>query len=329
MKITSVEIWDTESSLKPTWPTWHPVIVRINTDEGISGLGEVGLAFGTGHSAGAGYVKNLAEDFLIGNDPMKTESIWEEMFRKTFWAQGGGPVVYGGMSAVDIACWDIKGKVMGQPVYQLLGGKTNEILRTYASQIQFGWDYEKVSLLFRPEEYAEAAKTAVDEGYDCIKVDPVMADENGRPIYNLNRILTNNNIRIFYQRIKAVREKVGNDIDIIVELHGHPNATSAIQIIRTLEEFNCMCYEEAVQYCNVDLQSKVSYITKVPMTAGERIYTRWGYRQYLEKQVFGMIQPDICLVGGITECKKICDIAHIYDVTVQVHVCGSPIATAA
>lgn len=83
---------------------WHPVIIRANTDEGISSLGEVGLAYGTGHSGGAGYVKNLVESFLLGADPMKSEKIWGKMFRETFWAQGGGPVVYGAMSAVDIAC---------------------------------------------------------------------------------------------------------------------------------------------------------------------------------------------------------------------------------
>jgi len=329
LKITSVEIWDTNSSLKPKWPTWHPVIIRINTDEGISGLGEVGLAFAIGHSGGAGYVKNLAESFLIGADPMRTEKIWEDMFRKTFWAQGGGPVVYGGMSAIDIACWDIRGKAMNQPIYQLLGGKTNESLRAYASQIQFGWDYEKVMLLSQPEEYAEAARIAVAEGYDCVKIDPVMADEHGQPVFNLNKILTNDTIRMLYRRIKAVREAVGEDVDIILELHGLPNVTSAIQMGRVWEEFHCMCYEEAVNYCNVDLQAKVAHNVKIPMAAGERLYTRWGYRQYFEKQILDMIQPDLCLVGGITEGKKICDYAHTYDITVQIHTCGSPITTAA
>ena len=97
MKVTSVEIWDTNSELMPFW---HPVIIRVNTDEGISGVGEVGLAYGTGHSGGAGYVKNLVENFLIGADPMNVEKIWENMFRETFWAQGGGPVVFGAMTAL-------------------------------------------------------------------------------------------------------------------------------------------------------------------------------------------------------------------------------------
>ena len=92
MKSDKVEIWDISTELAPNWRTWHPVIVRVNTDEGISGLGEVGLAYGTGHSGGAGYVKNLAEDFLIGADPMTIEKIWDTMFRNTFWARGGVPL---------------------------------------------------------------------------------------------------------------------------------------------------------------------------------------------------------------------------------------------
>ena len=325
MKIVNVEIWDTENELMPTW---HPVIIRVNTDEGLSGVGEVGLAYGTGHSGGAGYVKNLAENFLIGADPMKIEKMWETMFRNTFWAQGGGPVVYSGMSAIDIALWDIKGKALNQPIYQLLGGKTNETLRTYASQIQFGWD-DQFQMLSKPEQYAEAAKMAVAEGYDCVKIDPAMIDENGKRMHHLSGILPNKTIRMLYERVKAVRETVGEDVDIILELHSNPSATSAIQMGRVWEEFNCMYYEEPVHYLNVDLQDKVTRNVNIPMAAGERLYTRWGFRQYFEKQTLDVIQPDLCLTGGISEGKKICDYANIYDITVQIHVCGSPISTAA
>ncbi len=326
MKVTGIEIWDTSS---PMQSTWHPVIIRVNTDEGISGLGEVGLAYGTGHSGGAGYVKNLAESFLLGADPMKTERLWEAMFRGTFWAQGGGPVVFGAMSAIDIACWDIKGKSMGQPIYQLLGGKTNDSLRTYASQIQFGWDKDKFFRLARPEEYAEAARIAVAEGYDAVKVDPTTFDESGKRMSGLDKILENRTVRLVHDRIKAIRLAVGDDVDILIELHSVPSVTSAIQIGQALEEFHCMFFEEGVHYLNVDLQDKLARNVRIPMAAGERLYTRWGYRQYFEKQALAMIQPDLCLVGGLTEGKKVCDYARVYDITVQMHVCGSPVSTAA
>jgi L-alanine-DL-glutamate epimerase-like enolase superfamily enzyme len=325
MKVTSVEIFDINTREAPTW---HPVLVRVNTDEGISGVGEVGLAYGTGHTAGAGMAKNLAEAFVIGADPFKIEKMWEDMFRGSFWARGGGPVVFGGMSAIDIALWDIEGKALGLPVYQLLGGKSNEGLRTYASQIQFGWGKEWKNL-GSAQEYAQEARKAVSEGYDCVKIDPIMLDTEGRRATNLRGVLTNEQLREFYNRVKAVREAVGPDVDIIMETHSLPSATTAIQMGRIWEEFNCMYYEEPVHYLNVDLQDRVSRSVRIPMAAGERIYTRWGYRQYFEKQTLDVIQPDLCLVGGITEGKKICDYAHIYDVGVQVHVCGSPVSTAA
>jgi galactonate dehydratase len=326
MKVINIEIWDVVDC--PPLPH-HPVIIRVNTDEGISGLGEVGLAYGTGHSGGAGYVKNLAENYLLGADPLNTESLWDTMFRNTFWAKGGGPVVFGGMSAIDIACWDIKGKALGQPIYQLMGGKTNDNLRTYASQLQIGWDTENVFRLARPEEYAEVARIAVAEGYDAVKIDPISFDEHGQWATDLNKILKNRTIKMVYERIKAVRTAVGDDVDILIELHSAPSATSAIQIGHVLEEFNCMFYEEGVHYLNIALQEKLTQNVNIPMAAGERLYTRWGYRQYFEKQVLDMIQPDLCLVGGLTEGKKVCDYAHVYDITVQMHVCGSPISTAA
>lgn len=326
MRIISVEIWEIQNSGQPFD---HPIIIRVNTDEGISGLGEVGLAYGTGHSAGIGYVKNLAESFLIGADPMKIEKLWDTMFQKTFWAQGGGPVVYAGMSAIDIACWDIRGKALGVPIYQLLGGKTNDKLRTYASQIQMGWSEGDYQWLVKPEEYARSAITAVKDGYDALKVDPISFDENGDMAGDMRKILDNRTVKMAYNRIKAMREAVGDDVDILIELHGKTSVSAAIQLGQAFEEFNCMFFEEGVHYLNPKLQARLSNNVNIPMAAGERLYTRWGYREYFENQSLAMIQPDLCLVGGITEGKKICDYAHIYDVTVQIHIAGSPISNAA
>jgi len=116
LKITEVEIFEVKVTTQDT--TWHPVIVRIHTNEGISGVGEVALAYGVGSTAGVGMVRNLAEQFLLGADPFQIEYLWDRIYRKTWWGQGGGPVVYGGMSAIDEALWDIKGKALGVPVYE-------------------------------------------------------------------------------------------------------------------------------------------------------------------------------------------------------------------
>lgn len=245
MKITSIEIFRIKADWTSAANRLNPVIIRVNTNEGISGLGEVGLAFGVGADAGASYVKNIAEGFLIGADPMKIEGIWETLFRKTFWALGGGPVIYGGMSAVDIACWDIKGKALKQPVYQLLGGKTNEKLRTYASQLQFGWAPVNPVPAKTPEEYAEQARKALAQGYNAVKVNPLMFDEKGERGWNNYKMLPYERVKLVYNRIKATREAVGPTVDIILETHAMLTDTTAIQIGRALEEFNL--YDVQVQ----------------------------------------------------------------------------------
>jgi len=326
MKITSVEIFDIHTDLAPDW---HPVILQIHTDEDITGLGEVGLAYGTGHTAGVGMVKDLVEAFVLGADPFKSEKLWEDMLRLSFWGMGGGPVVYGGMSAIDIALWDIKGKALGVPVYQLLGGQTNPKLRAYASQLQYGWG-KKRQRLSDPAEYAEAALAATSEGYTCVKVDPLVIDSEGNPsLAPLRGMLPKPRLDLFEQRVKAIRQAVGRDVDIILDLHALPSRTTLLQLAQIWREYDCIYFEESVHSLNSALQRHVTGGTMTPMAAGERLYTRWGYREYLESSSLSLIQPDLQLAGGITEGKKICDFAHIYDVQVQLHVCGSPVATAA
>ncbi len=329
MKISSIDVYQIESgngSRKDS--KWKPVVIRINTDEGICGFGEVGLAYGAGSSAGVGMVKDFSR-FVIGADPMRIEAIWEKLFRKTFWGMGGGTVVFGGMSAIDTACWDIKGKALGVPVYELLGGKTRDRVRTYASQIQNDWGRVNRNLV-KPEEYAEAALKAVAEGYDCIKVDPVGFNADGEwATANLGGLLKNDQLRLFSSRVKAIRSAVGPDVDIIIELHSFLGTSSAIQFGNAIEECSCLFCEEPIHPLNVDDMAKVAQGIRTPLAGGERIQSRWGYRPYFEKGVLAVAQPDIGLAGGFTETKKICDYASIYDVNIQCHVCGSPLATAA
>ena len=321
MKITSVDIY-----LTATGHT-KPMVVRLNTDAGISGFGEVGLAYGAGHNAAYGMLKDLAGS-VIGSDPRNVEATWENLFRSTFWGMGGGPVVYGGISAIDTACWDIMGKELGIPAYRLLGGKTRDKLRTYASQLQLGWG-RQFKLLVEPEEYAQVALQAVSEGYDCLKVDPVAVNKNGEVTNYHGGILSYPEIKLGYDRVRAIRDAVGSGVDIMIELHSGFGVNSAIQFGNAIEELGCMCYEEPIHPMNVDNFALLARSVKIPLAGGERIYTRWGYRPFFEKQALALIQPDIGLVGGFTECKKICDMAHVYDATVQCHVAGGPIATAA
>jgi len=325
MKITSIDNIHTPRS--GTCQRWNPTFIRINTDEGISGFGEIGLAYSDAIDAAAGILKDFGS-VIIGMDPMKTEQIWNTLLRSTFWGQGGGTVIFAGISAIDIALWDIKGKALNAPVYELLGGKTNESLRTYASQVQFDWAPESKNLI-EPAEYAEVTLIAKEEGYDCVKVDPLGVDEHGEWQWNFTGLLTNRQIQMAVDRVAAMRKAGGDDMDIIIELHSQTDVNSAIQLGQALEPFHCMYYEEPTQPLNADLFQRIAEKVNIPLAAGERIYSRWGFRPFLENRTLSVIQPDLGNTGGLSEGKKICDMAVLYDVGVQLHLCGGPIAIAA
>ena len=332
MKIVSVDVMQVPSGNSgASRGDWSPVIVRINTDDGISGFGEVGLAYGKGWRAGYGMVQDFAE-VIIGEDPMNIEKIWETIFRSTFWAMGGGTVVNAAISGIDIALWDIKGKALGVPVWQLLGGKTNDNLRTYASQLQFNWG-ENITkqTLIAPEEYAEVTRVAMAEGYDSIKVDPVIFSDqpDGKGPWRITGPLERRVIKTIYDRVAAMRAAGGDDLDIIVENHSNTDTVAAIQLGQALEDLRIFYYEEPCHPLNPQSMLEVKKSVRIPIASGERIYTRFGYRPFFEDRSLHVIQPDICLCGGITEAKKICDMGYIYDCTVQIHVCGSPISKAA
>lgn len=323
MKITQVEVFHVHKR-KSTGQ--RPILVRIDTDEGIHGVGEVGLAYGVGGSAGAAMVKELAER-IIGKDPFETERIWEDFFKHTFWGQGGGTIVFSGISAIDIALWDIKAKALGVPLYQLLGGKVNDSIRAYASQTQFGWHNPDRISLTSTEQYAEQALRAVEDGYDAIKVDLLAHDRDGSPTAaRLTGRLSQETLELGVERLDAIRRAVGNMVDIIVENHANTDTGSAIQFAEAIEPYNIYFYEEVNTPLNPEVTRAVKEKTIIPLAAGERIYSRWGYRPFIEGRLLDVIQPDIGSCGGLTEFKKIADAAHTYDITVQAHTAGTGIA---
>ena len=335
MKITSVECYLADGGLGGF------VTVKVNTDAGISGFGEAGLAYGKCSEAAFGQCQDFAK-MVIGMDPFNTEQIWEHLHRHTFWGMGGGVVVTSAMAAIDTACWDIKGKALNVPVYKLIGGKTNSKLRAYASQLQFGWRKliqanDSLTLLYDPEDYYNVVKDAVSEGYDAVKIDPVFAPLEPRPMGEV-MATQGNQIRGCYrehdlkrsvERIAAAREAGGPDMDIIVEIHSLLDANTAATLGKALEPYRIMYYEEPTMPCNPGVFKHIKERCALPLATGERSYTRWGFRQFFEDRTLDVIQPDLCNTGGITETKKICDMAQVYDIGVQIHVCGGPIATAA
>ena len=335
MKITSVECYLGDKGLGGF------VTVKVNTDEGISGFGEAGLAYGKCSEAAFGQCQDFAR-MVLGMDPFNTEEIWEHLHRHTFWGMGGGVVVTSAMAAIDTACWDIKGKALNMPVYKLIGGKTNKKLRAYASQLQFGWrtlieKNDALTLLYDPKDYYDVVKDAMAEGYDAVKIDPVFAPLEERPMAEV-MATQGNQIRGCYrehdltrsvERIAAAREAGGPDLDIIVEIHSLLDANTAALLGQALEPYRIMYYEEPTMPCNPGVFKHIKERCKLPLATGERSYTRWGFRQFFEDRTLDIIQPDLCNTGGITETKKICDMAQVYDVGAQIHVCGGPIATAA
>lgn len=329
MKIKEVEIIHVPLSGRQNMPKWNPILVRIITSDGIVGIGEVGLAYGVGAISGIGMVKALSEAFVIGADAMAHETLWERMYRRSFWAEGGGPVVLGAMSAIDAALWDIKGKALGLPVWRLLGGTAAKPLRAYASQLHLGWDEGPRTHLAEPAAYRDAACQAREEGYDCVKVNPVMIDRAGKIDDNTRGMFKGSDLRLIADRMEAVREGIGPDGDIILELNSLTSLTGARQVIEACEDVGLYFVEEAVHQSNSDAQAALRRShPRQRYSGGERLYTRWGVQPYLSQNLLDVLQPDFGLVGGITEGKKVCDLAHLYDVTIQGHVCGSPIATA-
>ena len=328
MKIQSADIYDVNLSNEKARSLWNLVLLRLWTDEGVYGLGEVALAYGVGKNAGIGMLKDLVENVIIGQDVFQVNKIWYEMYRNTFWGQGGGPVVYGAMSAVDMALLDIKGKFLNLPVYDLLGGKTRDKIRVYANGWYASRNEKEIKICVQPEEYAAAAQRTVEQGFNALKFDPFMINLQGKS-ENPERFIEKKQAHMAVKRVEAVREAVGSDVDILIEVHGNLGTTSAIELGRRFSEFDPYFYEEPVDPMNVESMLKVSRNVPIPIAGGERLYTRYQFRPFIEKQALDILQPDLGLAGGISEVKKIAEYAEVYNLHIQPHNCAGPVCSAA
>ncbi len=331
MKITKVDVLLVTTAN----PIWRPILCRIHTDEGIYGDGEAAVAYISSQTAAFGMIQDLAR-FIIGMDPLQNEVIWDKLYKTTFWGQNGGPVVFAGISALDIALWDIKGKFFNAPLHVLLGGKRRDKLRAYASQLQFGWEMDWPEPITgipqrSAQDYANVCKKAMAEGYDAVKIDFFTFDKVGEGAQQFTEEERTRLIKPYYlnmieERLVAIREACGPDLDIIIENHSFPDAQGAVQIGQMAEKYRIMYFEEPntpTPYMQKYIADKVN----IPQASGERIYSRWQYAPYFENKSLQVIQPDIGNCGGLTEVKKICDMAYTYDVGVQAHVCATPLST--
>jgi len=249
--------------------------VKIETDAGIHGYGEATLSF---HDhAVLGCIEDIAPSW-IGRDPMHIEALWHDSYRDAYWR--GGPVLCSALAASEMACWDIKGKALGQPVWQLLGGKCRDRVRCYAN----AWFVPAKT----PAEFAARAKDAVARGWKALKWDPF-----GSAYRDISRSELLEAIRC----VAAVREAVGEGIDLLIEGHGRFNIESALRAANALAEFDILWFEEPLFPELLDALADLKRRVPVPIAAGERLYTRFAAREFIEKRCADFIQPDISRVG--------------------------------
>lgn len=282
-------------------PRW--LFLKINTDEGISGWGEPIL------EGRADTVKTAVDElmtYLIGKDPLRIEDHWQLLYRGGFYR--GGPILMSALSGIEQALWDIKGKFFNAPIYQLLGGAVRDRIQVYS---WIGGD--------RPTDVAEAAKSALANGYRAVKMN---ATEE------LYMIDTPDKTEKAIERVAAVREAVGSSVGISVDFHGRVSKTMAKRLMKELEPYHLMFIEEPVLPENNETLREIARAGCTPIATGERMYTRWDFKPLLVDGYIDVIQPDVSHTGGIFEMKKIAAMAEAFDVSIAPHCPLGPIALA-
>jgi galactonate dehydratase len=298
----------------------HPVIVEILTDEGIAGIGEAAIAYGVGGTACAGMVKDLAAR-IVGRDPSRIEELWSELYDHSFWAKGGGAIVFAGISAIEQALWDIKGKALGVPVYELLGGRMRDTVPVYAN----GW----YGAATTPAELAKAAERPLRDGYKALKCYPLAIWDGGGLRHVTHRQVDRGFANLAFEKVKTLREAAGWEIEIMLDLSGGLTTDETIRLCRRFEELDIAWIEEPADPFDVGALRKISERVAIPVAVGERIYTRYGFRRIFEPHAADIVQPDVGNTGGLMETKKIAAMAEAYNMRVAPHNCASALSTAA
>jgi L-alanine-DL-glutamate epimerase-like enolase superfamily enzyme len=303
------------------------VLIKIFTDnDEIYGLGESFMGPGVkelvlsevGYGArGDSRIWSL-KHLLIGEDPTNVERLTRKIYVELMGVIGTTGTVTHVLSGVETALWDIAGKALDTPVYKLLGGKFRDEIRIYAD-CHAGESED-------PETWAERAKEVKDKGFTALKFD---VDTSAHRKVGYNRSLSNYEIKLMAKQVEAVREAIGDKIDLAIDCHWKYNTNDAIRLANALEPYDLLWMEDPVPPENVDAMRKVTNSTKTPICTGENLYTRHRFRRLIETQAVDIISPDISKVGGLSESKKISDSADLYYIAVAPHNITSPIGTIA
>jgi galactonate dehydratase len=292
--------------LGTAWRNLTFVVVR--TDDGLEGVGEVRMI--NEGDALLGYLAETVPVHVLGANPFEIEALIQRLWRREY--ARAGQIAMSALAVLEIACWDIVGKALDQPVYRLLGGPVRERIKAYAN----GW----YTVERTPDEFAEAALRAVGKGYRALKLDPFGAGTWELEPGERTRAL---------DLVEAVRDAVGPDIEILVEMHGRFTPAQAVAIARELEPFRPSWIEEPVPPENLAALRKVADRVAIPVATGERIHVRDEFRELFELQAADVIQPDLTMCGGILETRRIAAWAEAYYVLVAPHNVGGPVSTAA
>lgn len=301
MKITDIRTFVVDC-FRTNW-----VFVKVYTDEGLTGVGEGTLEYK--EKALCGAVEHI-KSYLLGKDPCQIERHYHAIYRDAYWR--GGAVLMSALSAVEMALWDILGKSLGVPVWQLLGGRANDDCRIYVN----GWFAGAKT----PEEFGERARAAAERGVSAMKWDPF-----GKNYMQISPAELRQAVRC----IAAVREAVGEDVELLIEGHGRFDVPTATRIAAEIAPFRPLFFEEPVPPDNLEALAAVREKSPVPIAAGERLYTRYDYNELFRRRAADYIQPDISHAGGIMELKKLAAQAEANYIAFAPHNPSGPVANAA
>jgi L-alanine-DL-glutamate epimerase-like enolase superfamily enzyme len=316
MKITSIKTAATSGHGMHLW-------VRIETDEGITGLGE---CVHGGMQAIA--IIHYLRPKLIGRDPFEIDAIFEELRRGHVFDGGTAGALITALTGIEIALWDLKGRALGVPIYELLGGKFRDKIRVYADcQVEPSMEFDEIKRVV--EQVAE-------RGFTALKIDVDIGAYTGdyrrgggvvKDRFNYTADPWEHNRMV--ELVEMVTRAAGPDIDVAADVHTRLDVTSAIRLVKDLEQFHLLWLEEPVPPENIAAMREVKRSTSTPICAGENLYLRHGFRELIEQQAVDIIMPDIPKCGGLSECRKIANMAEIYYMPFAPHNVSSPIGTMA
>ena len=292
------------------------LFLRLTTDEGVVGLGERPTGHTPDLKSQIALLHDIVDRFVVGQSPFDIEAIWQRIYASNH--DYRHPSLYGtpALSAIEMALWDIVGKATGQPIYNLLGGRCHDKLRAYAYMPTDGvWE--------NPARAGEIAAKLVAEGNTACKIDPFM------PYFPLPRDFPLKTIKHAAKIFQAIRDAVGDELEIGIGTHGQFSTAGAIRVAKVFEEYNPFWFEEPVPPENVDEMARVAAHTSIPIASGERLVTLYEFSELLAKQAAQIIQLDVGQCGGILEAKKIAAIAEAHYAMIAPHMYVGPVAAAA